>query len=463
MPGKYLINRGFTLLSASQALTDLAEQVVIVGIAYTLVTAHGGADLGLVMAVWAVPRGLLLLFGGAIADRMDKRRLGSQCGLALTAVTLLAAYNADHGLLALWFGIALLLGVLDALRLPVGASLIPFVVPSESLVDANKWTQAREWLTLSVGPIGGGALIALWGPTKTMVIAAAAYLLSSALLWAMGPVRASGDADDEPTSLLQDVRMGLRYVVREPRLRLLLPFFAAANLFLLGAILVGVPVYVVDGLDAGATGLGTMTTCYGVGMLLGTLATSLVPDRLRSNIPLVFGLFMLSDLFLALVPLGGTLLTAAAAFGVSGLLAGPAATLYRTLLQQIPSENYIGRVSSIARAASFGLEPVSTSVVGGLSARFSARTLLLLTGGVAALVDAVGLVTSRRTLPPGLPVHRPEAPQSPAESSGSPAGPVESAARAGQDPVPAVPAEGVSVVEGGDPAPRNQQADTEVG
>lgn len=111
---------------------------------------------------------------------------------------------------------------------------------------------------------------------------------------------------------------------------------------------------------------------------------------------MIFGLFMLSDCLLAMVGLAPNLLIAAAAYGASGLVAGPPATYYRALLQALPQAEYLGRVNSIARATSFGLEPASTAGVGALSARLSARTLFVVGGCAAAAVDLIGLTLSRR-------------------------------------------------------------------
>jgi DHA3 family macrolide efflux protein-like MFS transporter len=378
----------FLTVFFSQTLTDLCEQVVVVAIIWAVLDQFGGPALGIVLMAWALPRGLLLLFGGVVVDRMDRRRLGVVCGLVLAIVTGGAAGLAGVGLLAVWVGLAVALGVLDALRLPVAMTLLPLVVAERDLVDANRWTQLREWGALTLGPVLGGFATAALGVRGALLVAAVCYVVSSLLLMflpALPPQR------EDRLPIWRDLADGLRFVTREPRLRIILPVFAVANLFMLGALGVAIPLYVRDVLHGGPQQIGLMTACFGVGLVIGTAITGRLPKRFASSLPVVFGLFAVSDLCLAVIGLSGQLAVAAVAFAVSGVFAGPAATFYRTMLQTIPPDGYRGRVNSIARAASFGLEPLSTALVGAMSSVVSAGTLLVGAGLAATAADTAGV------------------------------------------------------------------------
>ncbi|MBC3839316.1 MFS transporter [Streptacidiphilus sp. 4-A2] len=190
---------------------------------------------------------------------------------------------------------------------------------------------------------------------------------------------------------------GLAFVLNHPRLRVLLPVFALANLFILGLIGVAIPLMAKNILKAGPQGLGFLGAAFGAGLVLGTLLCNRLPSSWQSSQKAIFALFMLSDALLATVGLARDLPLAVLAYCGSGLAAGPAATYYRTLLQTIPPEQYLGRVNSIARATSFGLEPASVAGVGALSSRVSAATLLLVGGCAAVLADLTGFGLSHRT------------------------------------------------------------------
>jgi DHA3 family macrolide efflux protein-like MFS transporter len=395
----------FLTVFFSQTLTDLCEQVVVVAIIWAVLGRFGGPALGIALMAWALPRGLLLLFGGVVVDRMDRRRLGVGCGLLLAIVTAGAAALAGTGTLAVWIGLAVALGVLDALRLPVAMTLLPLVVVEQDLVDANRWTQLREWGALTLGPALGGFATAALGVRGALLAAAVAYVASSLLLMglpALPPNR------EERAPMWRDLADGLRFVTREPRLRIILPAFAVANLFMLGALGVAIPLYVREVLHGGPQQIGLMTACFGVGLVIGTAITGRLPERFAGSLPVVFVLFAGSDLCLALIGLSGQPAFAATAFSVSGVFAGPAATFYRTMLQTIPPDAYRGRVNSIARAASFGLEPLSAALVGAMSSVVSAGTLLVGAGLAATAADTAGLAVGgayqRRSASPAGPV-----------------------------------------------------------
>ena len=378
----------------SQTCTDTCEQFLIMAITWAALHQFGSARLGLVLAAWAVPRGVLLLFGGVLVDRSDKRSLTTMVGGLLCALTVLAAVVTGSGNFYAWIGVAVGLGVLDAVRLPVSASMLPSYLNPQQLVDANRWNGMREWATLAAGPAVGGGLVAAIGTYRTLLVSAALYLISAALM-VLVPAARAPIADDR-TGVLADLRGGLRYVLRDVRLRVLLPGFALANLFVLGLMAVAVPVFAKNAVHSGPQGLGALSASLGVGLVVGTLGCGRLPEHWKTSQRQIFLLFMVSDLMLATIGVMPNLATGCVAYLLSGLFAGPAATFYRTLLQTIPPANYLGRVNSIARATSFGLEPVSVSMVGGLTARLSARTILLTGGLIAAAVDFTGSALSSR-------------------------------------------------------------------
>lgn len=388
-------NRAYQAVMWSQACTDFCGQFLIMAITWAALHQFGSARLGLVLAAWAVPRGVLLIFGGVLVDRSNKRLLAATVGGLLCALTVLAAVVTSHGYLYAWIGVAVGLGVLDSVRLPVAAAMLPSYVPGPQLVDANRWNGAREWATLAAGPAIGGSLVALIGSSRTLMLAALLYLVSAVLMVLVPPGEKS--SDESAAGVLADLRGGLGYVMRDPQLRVLLPGFAFANLFVLGLMAVAVPVYAKNGLHSGPQGLGALSASLGVGLMVGTLICGRLPDRWKTSERHIFLLYVASDLMLATLGLMPSLAASCAAYLLSGLFAGPAATFYRTLLQTIPPAAYLGRVNSIARATSFGLEPASVSMVGALTARLSAGVVLVVCGLVAAAVDFTGSALSRTT------------------------------------------------------------------
>jgi DHA3 family macrolide efflux protein-like MFS transporter len=387
-------NRYFHITFWAQACADYCDQLLLVALTWGVLHRLGGAALGIVLASWTIPRGVLLLLSGVFVDRWDRRTIAVWVSAALGGIALAAAAVSRLHELVAWVGVAVVLGVLDAFRMPLGASILPMVVEQEHLVSANRWASLREWSAATVGPAAGGVVVAVAGVSGAFTIAAGLYVASCLLMVFAPPMKAR--AEDETTRFLADLRDGFRLVASHPRLRMLLPTFALANLFTLGLIGVGVPLFVKDVLHAGPAGLGILSGSFAAGVMAGTLISPRLPAWWQESQAMVFGLFAVSDALLALVGVAPVLPVACVLYFLSGMTGGAPATFYRTMLQSLPPKEYLGRVNALARAASFGLEPVSTTAVGALSARISASVLLVAGGGCAMCIDLSGSLLSRR-------------------------------------------------------------------
>jgi MFS family permease len=389
-----VLRQPFSTAFIAQTFIELADQMLQVTLAWAVLVTSGGSALGLVLMAWAGPRGVLLLVGGALVDRGDRRRTGAAASAGLAALVAFLAVVSFAGMasLPLWLAAAPLLGFLDAVRLPIGYAVIPLLVKRSQIVEANRWSQLRLWTVMSVGPALGGVAIAALGVGGGLAAVAILYAFGGALLLALPPLVV---AREERPSVIGDLVAGFAFVRRHERLRLLLPVFAAVNLCVLGLHVVGIPLFVKEGLDGSAGELGLVVGGFGAGLMLGTLALGRLPRWLRGTTAGLFALFALSDLWLALVGLAPTVAGAAGALFVSGFFLGPASTLYQGMLQTTTPPAYLGRVAGMSRAISFGFEPISASMVGQLS-RFVASGLLLLAGGLVAMViDVLAMLKGR--------------------------------------------------------------------
>lgn len=388
-----VFQRPFLSVFMSQLWTDLADQMFLVALTWAIIATGHGLDLGLVLMAWALPRGAFLLVGGVLIDRWDRRQLGIMTSLLLAfLIGGLSIGFATHQLtLPIWLVVAVVLGLLDGIRLPIATALIPLVVPSEHVLTANRWSQVRSWMILIIGPALGGVITALFQVTGAFLVVAGLYLVSGWFLVSLPPLPSSSTKQH----ILKDLTEGWHFAWKHPRLRLLLPLFALVHLFILGPIAVGIPLFVNNILHSGASGLGVVSGSYGVGMTLGTLSMGKWPRWFSTSMMGLFTLFALSDCGIALVGFSTTLWMMCAAYFFSGFCLGPAAALYQTLLQTSTPPEYLGRVSGIARATSFGLEPVSSLMTGILSQTLSAGAILIAAGFLATGTDLFGVWRGR--------------------------------------------------------------------
>lgn len=192
------------ILSTAQWLLDATGSAVLVGV------------IGVVQLVVQVPA---LLWGGALADRVDRKRLmglaNGSTGLVMLALGLLDA----SGVLTPWMvylGIALT-AFSQMLANPARSALVPIAVPTRHLMLAASTDTASQNAAAIAGPLLFAAVVAAASLTATFFVAAGISLLSAVTPWL---IRARGVAegheDDTPTSTLQRIWQGLGYVARHP-------------------------------------------------------------------------------------------------------------------------------------------------------------------------------------------------------------------------------------------------------
>jgi MFS family permease len=136
---------------------------------------------------------VFLLLGGVVVDRGDRRLIGAASGLALAALlaALAAAHASGERALWVWLAVAVGLGLLDDVRLPIGQALIPLVVAEEEVLEANRWSQLRSWGLLTIGPPLGGVGTAVFGVTGAFAVTAALYAIGGATLLALPSLRSA--------------------------------------------------------------------------------------------------------------------------------------------------------------------------------------------------------------------------------------------------------------------------------
>jgi transmembrane secretion effector len=196
--------------------------------------------------------------------------------------------------------------------------------------------------------------------------------------------------------VLQDLAAGFRLIRHERTLRLLLPVFAAVNLFVLGILAVGVPTVVKEALLGDAKALGLVTGSFGVGLMMGTALMNRLPSFLTTTLAGLFTLFALSDGFLGLTGLAPTVPFAGVTLAISGFFIGPASAVYQSVIQTTTPPEFLGRVTSASRAISFGLEPASASLVGAATNLVSAAAVVAVGGLAATCIDVSAILRGRR-------------------------------------------------------------------
>jgi len=512
--GGLLWQRSFRLLWIGETVSQLGNAMALVGVplAAVIVLHASTFAVGVLTAAAWLPWLLIGLPAGALVDRLPARRVMIVCD-AVSAV-LYASVPA-----AAWGGV-LTTGQLIAVQLLGGAASVLFmtgyqvylpslVAPGE-LIEGNTKMQGSASAAAFAGPGLAGLVAQLLGAVTALLCNAVSFVVSAACLLGTGraagtrraadtgrvagtgrgagtgPVGATASLGAEPepeaeavpepeavrrAGLRGEIADGLLLVLRDPYLRQLSTFWAAANLALTGytALLVVFLVRVI-GLTPGPVGL--LSAVPGLGGILGALVTGRITARLGTARGLLLSTLCGIPCGL-LIPLTGpgprlAWYVAGSLLAFTGMAVGN--IIIAAFRQSYAPPGMCGRVTATMRFLIFGTSPVGALLGGSLGTWLGIRTALWLLLGALALSGALLLtpaLTSVRDLPGAL-LHTPalssglDPPRSPRMAGGGHAAPppgglkVPPPAPTAGGPAPALTADGprpVPAAEGPRPAP----------
>lgn len=376
---------------------------------------NSGVALGIVTALQFLPILLFGVWGGVIADRVDKRRalIGTQMGMA--AVSTVLAIVTGLGIVELWmvYVCAVLLGVANMIDSPTRQAFVTEMVGPDEVANAVGLNSAMFNAARVVGPGVAGALIVSVGMWPAFALNAVSFVAVIGALMAMrtselfraAPVgRAKGQA-----------REGLRYVWQSDTLRSTLLLVALVGTFALN-FTITMPLMARQVFERGAGTFGLMTSMMAVGSMVGALvvaARSRPTPRLLVGAAVSFGVLMLA---VAAAPTLAIALVLLPFFGAASITFMATAN---STLQLNSSPEMRGRVMALYVLVFLGSTPIGGPIVGWVAETWGPRFSVAL-GGVACLVGAalaslVLLRSRRRAVRLGLVAPVPVGPAEPAE------------------------------------------------
>ncbi|NNJ13285.1 MFS transporter [Chloroflexales bacterium ZM16-3] len=390
------IPRDFGLFVAGQSLSQIGDQCYLLTLTWVVAQRTGStAALGVMLALAAIPRALLMPFGGALADRLSHRRVLLGANLLLAILLLPLVGLAVAGVSALWpyAVIAVVVGAVEGVLTPAAYSLVPLLVPGEALERANAIFLGSVLLSGIVGPALGGVLLAHSDAALAFAIDSASFLAVAGLLWLMRatPVRLA-----QRVSLLADLRATATLVRADRVLALYIALLLLGNLAAAGPLDVGLVAMAQGVFHGGPELLGSAMAIFAGGSLVGTLlAGALARPAWRQ--PLLFGGILGTGMALAVVgtsPSAPIFLALLALFG-GGI--GAIDVLMQSSIQQRAPRAQLGRVLGVTLCAGKLLAPLST-LVAGVAAQSHAPQLFFAAGALWVATTIIALVVSRESL-----------------------------------------------------------------
>ena len=381
----------FLWLGMLAMMASVQMQMVARGyLAYDI--TNSAALLGLVSAGSALPILGLSLVGGALADRVERKRIIQITQGVNGAIALLVGVAIFTDRIEWYYLLAasVFQGGIWAFLMPARQALIPQLVGPEQLSNAIALNAAGMSAMTLLSPALAGGLYALAGPdTVYFVIAALSGL--ALVLTTMVP-RGGGGQVGRQAAMVAAIVEGLSYIRRSPIVLVLLIVGLATTLLAMPVRFL-MPVLVVDIYKLGPESLGLLLTVMGVGALVGTLFIAWVGKWRRGGM-LMAGTFAsgLAMVLLALLPFYAA---AAAIMVLLGLGDAGRRALNQALIMEEVEDRYRGRVMSVFMM-NYGLMPVGVLPMGLVADAYGGQTAVGLLGALLLAFIAIVVVTQKR-------------------------------------------------------------------
>jgi len=364
-----LQHRNFRLLWTSWAVAASASwihQVATMWLIFELTDSP--FMLGIMGIFSSVPFLITSMYGGALADRMDRRKILLTAQVVSTVLAIVPGVLTGLDLIQVWhlYTLGLLNATITGFDGPARQALIPTLVPRGDLMRAVALTSAVRRSTALIGPMIAGLGISLLGVTWTFFAYALLHGMVLIALCLMNTIAV--EASIQRTSMTRSIVEGFRSILGNRFLWGLLSFEAVHTFFVTYRVLL--PVYARDILNVGPTGLGLLYAAPGIGALIGSALAIAMGDVKKKGL-----LFTVSSFTMPLVLIlfsFSTWMPASLLFLVlAGVLDIMGGTVRNTMLQLSITEGLRGRLMSMNMMVHRGIGPLSHLQVGAFASLVS--------------------------------------------------------------------------------------------
>ncbi len=390
-----LRNPNFRLFWSGNFLSNIGTWMQNVAQGWlVLLLTNSAFWLGVVGFAGSIPFLFFTLFGGVVADRVDKRRLLIVTQSVMMVLAFALAALAWFKVITVWelAAIAFLNGMAMAMNAPSYQALVPRLVKREDLTNAIALNSAQFNMSRILGPTLGGYAMALLGVAGNFFLNGVSFL---AVLWALTRIRYPEERPARHESMWASLQGGFTYLRSEPQM-LVLVWMTVVVSFLGIPFITFIPYFAKVQLQAGASGLGWLLASSGTGAVLGAVTVAAMGVLRHRG---------------AVVTVGGVVFFAAIigfcyshSFALSEFLAlfeGYSAILmissFNVSIQHLSSDEMRGRIMSIYATSFLGLPPVGALLAAVLSRHIPTGHALAMMAGLAALIF-VGIYAFSRPL-----------------------------------------------------------------
>ena len=386
-------NFNFALLWISMLFLMAGTQMQMLAQGYLAYEITGsGTILGVISLGIAVPLLTVPLFGGALADKIDRKLLiqGAQLVAALLALVLGVMIHAgiiswQHLLIS-----SMVQGALFSFMMPARQAIIPQLVGQNRLSNAMALNAAGMSAMTMGAPAVAGFMYDWAGPWNLYYFIAALSFISVVLT---GLIKPTGDPTPrKQTAVMRDIWDGITYISRQRILVVLLVVGLITTILAMPFRFI-LPVFVVDIYRQEADSMGLLTAIMGFGAMAGAMYVAAIGRKNRGMLLIISSMLSGAGLLLvAAIPI-----YSAAAFIMVILGMGDAGrmSLNQALLIELSDNEYRGRVMSIFML-NFGFMPLGTFPAGLMIDYIGGQAVIGMMGVALVVVTVVIFVTQRQ-------------------------------------------------------------------
>ncbi len=372
-----------------QAVSSIGQQMTAVAVSVQVWALTGSSfATGLVGLCSLFPLIAFGLYGGAIADTVDRRRLGliGAAGLAVVSAVLAGQALADLGQVLVLYAAVAFQAAFFAISSPARSAMIPRLVPSHQLPAANALNTISMNLGLTVGPMVGGVLIGTYGAQSAYLVDTVAFAATLYAMWRLPAMRPIGDRKGRASVL-----DGLRFLREQPNLRT--SFLADLAAMIFGMPRALFPAIAVGFYGGDARTVGLLVSAPAVGALIGALFSGWIGRVHRQGVA-VLAAVVAWGLAIAAFGLARDLWLGLFLLAVAGCADTVSMIFRNTMMQVAAPDEMRGRLQGIFIVVVAG-GPRLGDFESGAVASLTSPAVSVVTGGLAC-VAVIVLLAARR-------------------------------------------------------------------
>ena len=387
------INRSIFLLWIGQLISHAGDAIYMIALPWLILELTGSKTTTSLIAVCAyLPAVLFSLPAGVIVDRFNRRAVMIFSDAArMITIAGLVIYLLNGGVSPLVIGtVAFIVTSFSTLFYPARDSLIPSLIPKQSLTSANAFISTSGQFAHLAGPVLAGVLITLVGLTHLFTLDAFSFTASMICILFIVQRKKETIVKKTPHPHLHDLIEGLNYVIRKRPLAFLLLLTAVNNLFIMGPAMIGTPIFVREVLLMKFVAYATIEAFMAGGMIIGSILVWRIGKNFNPSLVLFIGMIMdgltYSCLYFIHTYPETKILILIHGIGI------PMITISRTtIIQKVVPDQFRGRIFSMVNMSVIGLTAISSGLIGPFAEILPIGTIFLVIGIGAALCGIIGL------------------------------------------------------------------------